>query len=108
MVYERIPIIELQPADTLREDVQVYLAEFSIEQVEGIQRPPQVWDIENFRMISDGNNRIAYCASKGAEDVLVEYKGSCPEEFLFILEQDIEKARQLRSKGIFSPYDFFR
>ena len=59
-------------------------------------------------MISDGNNRIAYCARQGAKDVLVEYKGHCPEEFLFILEQDIEKAKQLRQQGIFSPYDFFK
>ena len=108
MIHKRIPIAKLQPADNLRDEVQISLENLSIEEVENIQRAPQVWDIEDFRMISDGNNRIAYCAREGAEDVLVEYCGQCPEEYLFILEEDIKKAKELRKQGIFTAYDFFK
>ncbi|MEA3329576.1 MAG: hypothetical protein U9Q06_02420 [Nanoarchaeota archaeon] len=102
-----IPIHQLQPSDNLRAETQEELAKLTLEEIDQLIHPPQVWNVGEFLLVSDGNNRIAHQATRGKAEVLVEYFDG-PGEYAFLLDGDIKRARELRKRGIFTPYDLYK
>ena len=98
-----VKISDLQPTDTLKDSTMRYYSSLTQEEFIRLQKP-QVWSTDQGLIISDGNNYTVFCASRGQEKIEVQYGGH-PENFLFLLDKDLENARILKELGVNSPYD---
>lgn len=105
-----VSISDLQPTDTLREESVSYLAALSLEEIEARHGIPQVWETSSGLLVSDGNQRLATTAKRGKMQVLVDYcrPGKIPAGESEFIDLIIERAEQLRKKGVYTPLDLWQ
>ena len=105
----RVMIADLQPTDSLRLDSMLFFGSLSDSELGGLGLP-QVWTFQDKYVISDGNNRVAEYARRGAESVDVEFGGDLDVHDVFVAyrEEVVGLAQEFSNKGIYSVYDLLR
>ena len=97
----------LQPTDYLRPESMLFLSSLSFEDLRSLGLP-QVWQVGDSYVISDGNNRAAQIVSRGCKETAVDFQGDLFDSMAGFEEIVLERAERLRGEGVYSVYDLLR
>jgi hypothetical protein len=105
----KVKISELQPTDTLRKEQIEFFSKLNIEEILSLNPQPQIWDIDGWQIVTDGNNRLGYLSKQEIEYLEFEkIDKEIAERYGFPLEEEIKRAEELMNQGVYSLKDLWK
>ena len=99
----------LQPTDALREEEIKCLAGLTFRDIQSILPLPQVWDLGDYQILTDGNNRMAVLSRKGVRYAKAQVLDvQTAERYCFPIEEELKRAERLRAQGVYSLGDLWK